>query len=425
MFNASQGAGLTTTNVVVGRTSLSRLNWRLAIALFVAGLLWIGPYIGSIGVVMPALVAQVAPDDRVALVGLMGILGAALSLVSNILFGALSDLTRSRFGARTPWILVGAIGTAVGLWGLSSASTPVALVVWWSIYMLLLNAIIAPMVAVISDRVPEKYRGTISSIYGVSLVVGSSLSQIVGAGFVSDPRTGLIVFAVVTLISGPFFVLMAPDRSNRDVERQRMTARDIARSFSFPTRGARDFYFALFGKFALMAGAYAITNFQLYILTDYINLSEGAAAGIIALMATITLVTSLVFGLGAGPLSDRLGRRKPFVIVAALLIGVGILFPFLAPFAWAMVVYSVLSGIGNGAYSSVDQALNIEVLPSKKNAAKDLGLLNMANSGGQILGPVLTSVLVGITGGYQASFIAAFVLLVISAVLMIPIKRVR
>jgi MFS family permease len=416
---------LTTTNVVVGRTSLSKFNWRIAVALFIAGILWIGPYIGSIAVLLPAAVERVAPDQKVQLVGVLGILGAALSLIANIVFGALSDLTRSRFGARTPWVVIGAVATAVGLYGLSTAATPTALILWWGFYMLFLNSIIAPMVAVIADSVPVKYRGTVSAIYGVSLTVGASLSTIIGSRFVGAPGDGLIVFAIATLASGVVFAVLMPNRSNRDQPRETLSATVLLNSFSFPRRGARDFYFALGGKFFLQAGMFSITNYQLYILTDYIGLNTGGAAGLIAISATITLGASILFGFIAGPLSDRVGRRKPFVIGAALLIAIGVLFPLFAPFAWGMIAFAILSGVGNATFTSVDQALNIEVLPDKATAAKDLGLLNMANSGGQILGPVVTSVLVASTNGYQATFIAAFVMLAIAAALIVPIKKVR
>jgi MFS family permease len=416
---------LTTTNVVVGRTSLSKFNWRIAVALFIAGILWIGPYVGSIGVLLPAAVEQVAPDEKVQLVGVLGILGAALSLVANIVFGALSDLTRSRFGPRTPWVIVGSIATAIGLFGLSAASTPTALILWWGFYMLFLNSIIAPMVAVISDSVPVKYRGTVSAIYGVSLTVGASLSTIIGSRFVGTPSDGLIVFAIATLASGVVFAGLMPNRSNLDQAREKLTGKQLLHNFSFPRKGARDFYFALGGKFFLQAGLYSITNYQLYILTDYIGLDTGGAAGLIAISATITLAASILFGFISGPLSDKVGRRKPFVIGAALLIAIGVLFPLFAPFAWGMIIYAILSGIGNASFTSVDQALNIEVLPDKATAAKDLGLLNMANSGGQILGPVVTSILVASTGGYQATFIAAFVMLALSAALIAPIRKVR
>lgn len=56
-----------------------------------------------------------------------------------------------------------------------------------------------------------------------------------------------------------------------------------------------------------------------------------------------------------------------------------------------MYGFALLAGLGYGIYSSVDQALNVDVLPSKEEAGKDLGILNIANTIGQILGPIVTS----------------------------------
>mgnify|MGYP000843280077 CR=1 FL=1 len=36
-------------------------------------------------------------------------IGAIVALLANIIFGTLSDMTRSRFGKRTPWIVGGGI----------------------------------------------------------------------------------------------------------------------------------------------------------------------------------------------------------------------------------------------------------------------------------------------------------------------------
>jgi MFS family permease len=416
---------LTTSNVTVGAVSLSRFNWRVAIGLFIGGALWIGPYIGSIAVLMPALVAHVAPEEKIGLVAAMGLTGALLSLISNIIFGALSDLTRSRFGKRVPWIVVGGLATGLALWGFSTSSNTVALVAWWCAFMLLLNAVIAPMVAVISDRVSTKYRGTVSAIYGVALTVGATVASIAAAMFISDPRSGLAIFALAVAVSGLLFALIAPEKSNKDEPRERLSVRTLLANFTFPRRGARDYYLALFGKFFVIAGAYALSNYQLYILLDYIGLDDAGAGSVIAIGGGIGLLISLVVGLAAGPLSDRVGRRKPFVVAAAVVLAIGSIFPLFAPFAWAMVVAATISAFGNAIFGSVDQALNIEVLPDKKHAAKDLGILNMANSGGQMLGPVITSVVVTLTGGYQGAFITAFVLILGAAITLTFIRKVR
>lgn len=77
---------------------------------------------------------------------------------------------------------------------------------------------------------------------------------------------------------------------------------------------------------------------------------------------------------------------------------IGIALPWLLKSVIGMYGFALLAGLGYGIYSSVDQALNVDVLPDKENAGKDLGILNIANTIGQILGPIVTSAIVVATG---------------------------
>ncbi|WP_157802886.1 MFS transporter [Compostimonas suwonensis] len=230
------------------------------------------------------------------------------------------------------------------------------------------------------------------------------------------------LFAVAVLVGGPLAAVIAGERSSRDRPRERFSASMLLSNFSFPRKQSRDFHFALSGKLLFVVGYYSVTGYQLYILTDYMKL-DLAEAG--ALIGTIGLGTSLVFGFLAGPISDRIGRRKVLVIGSAILVAVATLLPFVFPYPWAMLLFALLGGIGNGVYNSVDQALNTEVLPSPDTAAKDLGILNLANTGGQIIGPGVTSGIVGLTGGYGVVFVAAAGVLVVAAFLIAPIRSVR
>jgi MFS family permease len=89
-----------------------------------------------------------------------------------------------------------------------------------------------------------------------------------------------------------------------------------------------------------------------------------------------------------------------------------------------MLAYAVVAGIGMGAFNAVDQALNVEVLPSQENAAKDLGVLNLANTGGQIVGPLVAAAAISAVG-YQAMFPFAAGLALVGAGLILAIRRVR
>jgi MFS family permease len=398
---------------------------RLGIALFLGAMLWLGPFMANNAVLLPARLQQVAPDDKVGLVALLAITGSIVAMLANIFFGAFSDLTRSRFGRRTPWMVVGSIGASVSLLAVMNAESAGMIIVSWCFFQLFLNAIAAPILAIIPDRIPTKLRGTYSAIYGLGVMCGAFGSIIVAAPFVTDPTAGMMVFAVAVLLAGPLVALIAPEKSNKNVARERFSPSMIVENFTFPRHGARDFYFALSGKLLYVLGLYSITGYQLYILTDYMNVELAAAGGIMAAMASIQLVTSLIFGAISGPISDKVGRRKIFVIGSAALVAGASLFPFFVAEPWAMLVYALIGGIGGGIYNSVDQALNTEVLPSGDTAAKDLGILNMANTGGQILGPGITSAIVGIFAGYGPVFIVATGIVLAGAVLIKPIRAVK
>ncbi|MEE1651425.1 MFS transporter [Brachybacterium sp. J144] len=404
----------------------SRFDVRLAIAIVIGNLLWIAPFIAGISVLVPARLEVIAPDQKVAVIATLATTGSVVALVANIVFGALSDRTRSRLGRRAPWMILGSLACAVCFWAISAVGSVVALVLLWCTFQFFLNAIVAPLIAIIPDRVPEARRGTFSAIYGVGSTLGGGLAGIVASRFVSDPRAGLVVFGIAIALAGPLVALIAPDRSNRDDPRSPFTRATILHQFSFPRHGARDFYLALTGKLFFVLALYTVTGYQLYILTDHYGLGMAAAGGIIATVAAIQTIGSLVSGSLAGPLSDRLGRRKAPVVGAALLLALALAVLFLWHDSNAMIVFAVLGlGLAFGVFNSVDQALNYSVLPDPDVAAKDLGILNMANTGGQILGPLVMALAISSLGGYGAGFAISAVIALLSAGTIAMIRGAR
>lgn len=72
--------------------------------------------------------------------------------------------------------------------------------------------------------------------------------------------------------------------------------------------------------------------------------------------------------------------------------------PFILRTPLSMVWYGVISGIGSGIFFAVGQALSLEVLPNPQTAAKDIGILNFANTGAQILAPILGATIYRVVG---------------------------
>ena len=404
-------------------------NGRLIAAFAIAALAWAVPFIGSIVVLLPAKLSELDALAQPVNLGIVSIVGSIIALLSNVIFGALSDRSRTRIGGRTGWIIAGGIGMSLSVLGLSITSTFAMFLLVWCIMQMFLNMYLAPMTAVIADRVAPKRQGLISGVLGASTALAQSVGAIIGGSFVTNPDAGFVIFAIFPVVFATAFVLLAPDTSNLDIPKPKLTARVFFEAFSFPTKGVRDYYWAFAGRFLLVLGYFMVSLFQLNILVSYLGLEASGAGALIQLSGLIGLATGVVTGLIVGPISDRLGKRKPMVILATILVGIGLVFPMLAPTAVSMIIFWTIAGLGMGAYWAVDVALVVQLLPNKATQAKDLGILNLANTGGQIVAPAVSAIIVATSaqGGnsYQTIFIVALVFVVAAAACILPIKSAK
>lgn len=393
---------------------------RLTTALVIGALAWAAPSAAAITVLVPAKLAAIAPGEKVELLAAVTIAGSIAALIAAIGFGALSDLTRSRFGSRAPWMVAGGLLAAASLLLLSTADTVTLTLIAWVAFQTSMNALIAPLKALLADRVESARLGRVSALYGAATLAGFALGAVGGSQFVTDPDVGLRLGAIVIAVLPIVSVALAREGSSIELPKHSRLLRAL-----IPPRGAPDFYWALGGRFGVMLGSSMITTFQLYILTDYAALDLDEAGRIVGAGAVLTLVASILGSLVSGAVSDRLGRRRPLVIAAALLIAAAMVVPLFAPTGWAMLVFAALAGCGMGVYYAVDVALMAEVLPDGASRSRDLGILNMSNTGGQALGPGLSSLVVALGLGFAPVFVVAIIVTVAGGLSTRFIRSVR
>ena len=281
---------------------------------------------------------------------------------------------------------------------------------------------IAPVIASLSDRIPEDMRGTMSAFISAGTLFGSALGQIVGAQFITLQLPGFIVSGVAMGLSGVLAVVFWPkEKSSKDMPKEKVDFKGIIMSFRPPTKGARDFWLAFIGRSLLLFSYYMILNYQL----DYIGQSVEDSAATISTMSLVLMVVSLISALSAGPISDKIGRRKIPVVAASVLLAIGYALPWLMHNALGMILFSAIGGFGYGMYGSVDQALNVDVLPNEEEAGKDLGILNIATTLGQMVGPIVTSAIVVATGSYGLVFPTAIIMVALACIFILMIKKVK
>jgi MFS family permease len=389
------------------------------------GLLWIIGLMMIAAVLLPQRLRDIGVASPEAALGTINAVTAVTSLVSNLIFGNFSDRSRSRFGRRSPWILGGAIIGGASLASMGVLSTAVLIAVMYCVAMVGLNMMLAPAVAVLADRVPMGLRGTMSAFYGTGLAVGAPLGSLVGALFITRSMPGFMLGGALMVIGGVVALLVWPrEHSARDLPAAQGGVKDLVASFR-PPRNAPDFYRAFAGRLFMLVSYQMIMAYQLYIVQDYVGQSVKQSAVTIGTMSVIILVVSLLGSMASGPISDRIGRRKPPVVISSVLFAVGIATPWIWPTPMGMYLFAGLAGLGYGVYTSVDQALNVDVLPNEENAGKDLGILNLATTAGQTVGPLITSALVVAVGGYSLVFPIAMLSALAGAFVITRIKSIR
>jgi MFS family permease len=175
-----------------------------------------------------------------------------------------------------------------------------------------------------------------------------------------------------------------------------------------------------------MLALYAMVTFVAYFIRDRIGLTNFVGATLV--VSSIALGGSLASALLAGALSDRIGR-KGIVSVASLAMAVAFLFFVVAPTWNVILTVGVLFGLGYGAYTSVDWALALDVLPDKNRVARDLGVWGFSSTLPQTLAPLIGGALLywlaPVGWGYSGIFLLATLSSLAAAGLVWHIRSVR
>lgn len=404
---------------------------------------WFGP----IQVLLAEQSRDLAVDSTLSKEAILSIVlaaGALVSMVANPVWGALSDRTMLRVGRRVPWVVGGVVTGAVALLLTSQAGSVLTLLLGWSLVQLTLNAAFAAVTASVPDQVPVEQRGLIGGLIAVAgtvgVLVGVKIAEVTGS-----IASGYAVIAGVLLVLSLPYVLGSRDLSlPEDHVRDQLTPRTFLASFWLSPRAHPDFAWAWLTRLLVNLGNWIALNYLFYYLTDVLGFSDAEQDNVanakLGLLVMIYGVAVVVTAVVVGRWSDRVGRRKVFVIWSGIVTGsAGLILGFSQTWE-STIAAAVVLGCGFGIYQAVDFALITQVLPSALGRGKDLGVINIAASLPQVLAPVIAGgvlILVRELGGtvathgggwslgYAVLYALAFVVCLLGSVLVTRIRGVR
>ena len=396
------------------------------IALFATA--WLGVWMAQLTPVQLLLPVQIEAQlhatywvDNVVAFGIVSGIAGLCALIAFPLTGALSDRTTSRFGRRRPWIAGGALLFAASLLLLGLQNSMVGIAVFWALALTGFCVLTAALTATISDQVPVNQRGFVSGWISAPQAVGTILGLLlvtelfVGQFFGYAAMAGLLVLLVLP------FLLRVPDAVLPAAER--LTFRTLIEGFWISPRQYPDFGWTLLSRVLVNFGNAFGTALLLQFLQYGLKVEN--AEDTLIMLVLVYMVFVILASLGLGKLSDKIGRRKPFVFVAAALQGVAALMLAFAPDLGVAFVAGGLLGLGYGCFLSVDQALATQVLPDPHTRGKDLGIMNIATAVPQAMAPLLGAGVVALLAGFQGLFILSAAAALLGALAVLQIRSVR
>ncbi|MFE5673042.1 MFS transporter [Agromyces sp. NPDC056523] len=390
---------------------------------------WLGIWMAQltpVQLLLPAQIdAELHPEDWIESVVAFGVvsgIAAVFVIVAYPLTGALSDRTASRFGRRRPWIAGGALLFAGALVLLGLQTQLWAIAIAWVLATIGFCVMTAALTATISDQVPVGQRGFVSGWMSAPQAVGIIVGLLLVTTVVTGAVAGYTVVAVaLVLLAVPF--LFVPDARLDARERARVTARHVVASLWISPRRYPDFGWTLLSRVLVSTGNALGTGLLLYFLM--FGLGDPNAEDDLIVLTLVYMVFVIVASLALGRLSDRLGRRRLFVFLAATLQAAAALLLAIAPSLPTAMVAAGLLGLGYGCFLSVDQALATQVLPDPAARGKDLGIMNIATAVPQSIGPLLGALAVAATGSFTPVFVLCAAFTFAGALAVSRVRSVR
>ncbi len=417
-------------------------------------------------------VLELAPGLPNTALGLTTFAGLILASLAQPLVGALSDRTRSRWGRRLPYMVGGALVAAPCLYVIALAPAFGLVVVGVLLVQVAASAVQGPWQALIPDLVPEGQRGRAAGLKAlldiVALVVGR---QVAGALVSRAPEWGeaalvaavsvpVVVYALALLVTllgtRPLAVHNDPPDSSAQPEMKGSVVRRpssfvpaageiahssaiaapppslgraLTRAFAVDVRAHPAFGWWLANRLLFWMGFIAMTTFLVFFMIDVGGLAAAEAQRYVGTLSIILGAALVAVTLPSGWLADRLGRQ-PIVAAAGLIAAAGAGLLVVSRDLTVITAAGLIVGVGVGLFLSANWALVTDIVP-RAEAARYLGLANMASAGGSALARLLGAALIDplnqatgtATAGYTALYAVAAVLFVLSSVVRVKVRK--
>jgi MFS family permease len=361
--------------------------------------------------------------SNLALVGFLMTMDNIIGVIIQPIIGNLSDRTKSRFGRRIPYLMIGIPIAAIFFVLIPVVDQNIVLLL---LVMFVFNIAMAlyraPAVSLMPDFVAPKDRSKANGVVNMIGAVGGVFAY--SLGLIIDQNIFVVFLIVALIMVSALLVLLwkvkEPDTRNWDfegihhenkinlIESIRIVAKEPDKSTIF----------MLLAIFSWFVTYQALEAFWSIYAVEYMGVTRGTATFALNFVA----LPVIIFGIPAGILAKKIGRRK--TILLGLTIGCPTI--FLGYFIESMTLMYVVFVIFGICWSGIvvnSIAIIWELAPTAKEIGTYTGLYYFASFMAAIVGPTIVGVITEYITGLRALFLITGGFLFLAIFFMLLVRR--
>jgi len=348
----------------------------------------------------------------------VGLLAQERSLAGALvqpIVGAMSDRTRTRFGRRRPYFVIGVALTAASLIYLAGFPPIIPMLLVLSINAFFLNVAVDPYMALLADLVPSDQRGRVGALLAIFNMLGQ-IAATVAALLLWDRSPELVFLIVAAALVVSFGIttifIKEPAAPPRPSEPMGIDIGGYLRDLA----GRRDLLLYILAAALYWMGTGGVLPYLTRFGVSVLGLSEGESFQLLL----PALAGTIIGAVPAGYIADRRGKKPVLAVGLFAYSLIAIVASQVATLPQALLAMGVI-GLANGVWTALAVPLLVDLVPQER-AAEMTGLGSAVWSLAQPIGAVIAGLLIASADNYRVSFIGAAVFIFLCFVLLLFVR---
>lgn len=366
----------------------------------------------------------------------IGIIMAADNLFALFMlpvFGALSDKTKSKYGKRTPYIIIGMLLSAIIFpfiaifYFIGKSYSLLFVIIFMGLTLIVMNMYRNPAVALMPDITPKPLRSKANGIINLVGYIGAIIGGAI-AMFIKTTSTSSIIIVPFIIASACILFTMVAfifivnenkwlDEAKDDLEKGEEMAKTMEKieiDKPLSKKDKRNLILILIAVFFWFMSFNSIETFLSLYCNNIFN--KPTYSGTLVIILTISSLLTFIPG---ASLAQRIGRRASILVGLIIIIcGLGILLTLQKanPNFIVLAIAFALAGIG-WALINISSFPMVVEMSNKSNIGKFTGYYYTSSMIAQSLTPIIVGIVMTLNGNLKPLFPYAILMMSIAFII--------